>query len=290
MNIGDYWEYRDEDFPTPTLHYYVKAKRDTVMSNGHTYRVFNEVEFRFPADSNRYNYYYRVDDSLRVYEYTSLIGERPAREYLRYRLPANDRSIWPVCFDRIPGPQQEYLGILSTQQDSFPHLQLDTLSKLFTSATIDPNSGDTLWNSGFAYGYTKDWLAKGLGLARIQGEAGPLVFLVGAIINGRRYGTITNVDENGRGASRPIDFYLHQNFPNPFNPITSIRYDIPFTSKVSIKVYNMLGEEVATLIDALHNAGSYSVQFNAGIFASGVYFYRMRSNQTVLTNRMVLIK
>lgn len=68
-HIGDYWEYMDDDFPTPTLHYYEKVKRDTLMPNGRTYRVFNLVQFRFPADSNRYNYYYRVDDSLRVYRF-----------------------------------------------------------------------------------------------------------------------------------------------------------------------------------------------------------------------------
>lgn len=289
MHIGDYWEYMDDDFPTPTLHYYVKVKRDTLMPNGRTYRVFNEVEFRFPADSNRYNYYYRVDDSLRVYRFLA-DPSCSQSEYQLYALQPPDRSLWAICLDWIPGSQQEYIGLYSTQEDYFPHLQLDTLSKYYMSATIDSVTGDTLWNSGFIYGYTKDWLAKGLGLARGQGEAGSVIYLIGAIINGRRYGTITSIDESGWGQNPPTQLRLHQNFPNPFNPVTRIRYEVPYASDVNIKVYNILGQEIATLAYGLHSAGSYAVTFNASSLASGVYVYRLQTSNRILTNKMVLTK
>jgi hypothetical protein len=289
MHIGDYWEYMDEDFPTPTFHQYVRVKRDTLMPNGQLYQVFNEVEFRFPGDSNRYNYYYRIDDSLKVYRFLA-DPSCSQSEYQIYALEPIDRSLWTICLDWIPGSQIEYIGLYSTQEDYFPHLQLNTLSKLFMSATIDSATGDTLWNSGFIYGYTKNWLAKGLGLARTQGEAGPVVYLIGAIINGRRYGTITSIDEFGLGQNMPSYFRLGQNFPNPFNPSTQIRFEVPHTSNVTIKVYNMLGQEIATLVNRLHNPGSYTVTFNASTLAAGVYVYRLQANKANLINKMLLIK
>jgi len=71
------------------------------------------------------------------------------------------------------------------------------------------------------------------------------------------------------------NFYLSQNFPNPFNPSTSISYTIPFDSRVVIKIYNALGQEVALLKDENITAGNYEVKFNAASLPSGIYFYRM---------------
>jgi hypothetical protein len=76
-------------------------------------------------------------------------------------------------------------------------------------------------------------------------------------------------------ADKPVAYALAQNFPNPFNPSTVIQYSLPSAGHVSLKVYNTLGQEVATLIDAERRAGYQSVQFNASNYASGVYFYRI---------------
>ena len=289
MHVGDYWEYMDEDFPTPTLHYYAKVKRDTLMPNGRTYRVFNEVEFQFPADSNRYNYYYRVDDSLRVYRYLA-DPSCSQSEYQLYALQPSDRSLWAICLDWIPGSQQEYIGLYSTQEDYFPHLQLDTLSKCYMSATIDSVTKDTLWNSGFIYGYGKNWLAKGLGLARTQGEAGPVIYLVGAIINGRRYGTIASIGESRWGQNTPTRLRLHQNFPNPFNPTTTITFSVPTKTIVSLKIYNVLGEEVATLVRGEHPEGIYPIVWDASQYPGGVYFYRLISGTFSETRKLLLLR
>ncbi len=85
-------------------------------------------------------------------------------------------------------------------------------------------------------------------------------------------------------------FKLNQNYPNPFNPTTIISYQIPSDSKVVLKVYNILGDEVATLVNGNKAAGSYSVQFNASNLASGVYFYQIKAGNFVDTKKLVLLK
>jgi len=86
------------------------------------------------------------------------------------------------------------------------------------------------------------------------------------------------------------DFLLSQNFPNPFNPSTTISYSIPKQSNVSLKVYDMLGREIAELVDAEKSAGSYKVNFDAGNLSSGIYFYTLKANEFSSTRKMLLIK
>jgi hypothetical protein len=93
----------------------------------------------------------------------------------------------------------------------------------------------------------------------------------------------------GTGAL-PKEFALLQNYPNPFNPTTVIRYDVPKSSDVSIKVFDVLGREVATLVDARLAAGKYSVEFNAARMASGAYFLRMSADNYLKIQRMMLLK
>ena len=88
----------------------------------------------------------------------------------------------------------------------------------------------------------------------------------------------------------PGEMMLYQNYPNPFNPSTTLRYDVPIATRVSLKVYDILGREVATLVDDVQQPGSKSVQFEAGRFASGVYFYRMAAGKFISTKKMVVMK
>ena len=85
-------------------------------------------------------------------------------------------------------------------------------------------------------------------------------------------------------------FNLSQNYPNPFNPTTIINYSIPKTSFVSLKVYNVLGKEVAVLINEVKPAGNYNAEFNSGKIASGIYFYRIIAGQFSSTRKMILLK
>ena len=83
---------------------------------------------------------------------------------------------------------------------------------------------------------------------------------------------------------------LFQNYPNPFNPVTTITYQIPEDGKVTLSIYDVIGREVQTLVNADQNAGRYSVQLNAGKLASGVYFYRLTSGNYTAVRKLLLAK
>ncbi|HEX2962881.1 MAG TPA: CHRD domain-containing protein [Ignavibacteriales bacterium] len=88
----------------------------------------------------------------------------------------------------------------------------------------------------------------------------------------------------------PESFDLAQNYPNPFNPTTTIRFSIPQAGPVSLNIFNMLGEKVATLVDGQLRAGRYEVSFDGSKVASGVYFYRISFQNSIVTRKMMLIK
>jgi hypothetical protein len=83
---------------------------------------------------------------------------------------------------------------------------------------------------------------------------------------------------------------LHQNFPNPFNPTTQIRFDLGESSDVQIEVFNVMGQRVAMLFSGYQSAGSHSVAFDATSLASGVYMYRLTTPNAVITKSMMLVK
>ena len=88
----------------------------------------------------------------------------------------------------------------------------------------------------------------------------------------------------------PLNFQLHQNYPNPFNPNTEISYQLPVNSVVSLKVFDVLGREVATLVNGSQAAGQHSVNFDASGLSSGVYIYQLQTADFVNTKRMLLVK
>lgn len=88
----------------------------------------------------------------------------------------------------------------------------------------------------------------------------------------------------------PVNFSLSQNYPNPFNPVTKINFALPKSGMVTLKVYDVLGKEVATLVNEIKNAGTYSVDFNASTFSSGIYFYKIETNGFSSVKKMMLIK
>ncbi|MDP2302408.1 MAG: glycoside hydrolase family 3 N-terminal domain-containing protein [Ignavibacteria bacterium] len=104
-----------------------------------------------------------------------------------------------------------------------------------------------------------------------------------------KYGLISDADEYAE-TQKPENFVLFQNHPNPFNPKTVISYQLPTFSNVVLKVYDILGNEVATLINEYKSPGKYEVQFDAAGLTSGIYFYRLSANQFSSIKKFVLLK
>tara|TARA_R110000868_G_scaffold396971_4_gene669473 strand:- start:231 stop:3452 length:3222 start_codon:yes stop_codon:yes gene_type:complete len=102
--------------------------------------------------------------------------------------------------------------------------------------------------------------------------------------------TLSTNNEEESKSEIPENTVLHQNYPNPFNPSTVISYQLSEHSLVSLKVYDLLGREVATLVDERVNAGKHQVTLDASEFSSGIYFYRLTTNNISFTKRMILMK
>lgn len=104
-----------------------------------------------------------------------------------------------------------------------------------------------------------------------------------------RISIVTSVKEIVNNAI-PSQFELYQNYPNPFNPSTTIKYSLPEGGNVRLTIYNMLGQEVATLINGFKSAGTYSVTWNASNLASGIYFYNLQTGSNLISKKMLLMK
>ena len=88
----------------------------------------------------------------------------------------------------------------------------------------------------------------------------------------------------------PTEFRLEQNYPNPFNPSTTIQFAIPKTSNVKVQIFDVLGRRVAPLTDTEYQPGTYKVTFEAGDLASGIYIYRIQTQEFVQTRELMLLK
>jgi len=114
-------------------------------------------------------------------------------------------------------------------------------------------------------------------------EGIPIYFPVKVVV--KRIMTNVNTD-----IDKQENFQLQQNYPNPFNPSTKINYQIGKESLVQLKVYDVLGNKVARLVDEYKTSGSYEVEFNASKFSSGIYFYKLQAGGFVETKKMILLR
>jgi hypothetical protein len=94
----------------------------------------------------------------------------------------------------------------------------------------------------------------------------------------------------GLNRAIPREYALHQNYPNPFNPMTVIRYQLPEKSHVTLKVYDLLGSEVATLVNGVEGPGDKSIVFDASNLSSGMYFYRLQAGSYMETRKLILLR
>ncbi len=254
-------------------------------------------------------------------------GYRPAKAFSKLSTLSHDFLAGDFVYDYLKIRRMEYnlFGLVSgaramvsgysdivvdsskTRPEDFYHLHF--LEAIFAAAgateiytaesTFDPTSPQGFLNGkpiGVEYlGTDYKIVVVGFPLYYMKGEqAKALVREV--LLN--KFSVATHVkDVTTEVSSR---FALYQNYPNPFNPLTTIRYELPKKSHVILKIFNLLGQEVVTLVDEEKAAGTYEVRWDAGGFATGMYFYRLqarsphgrhgRSGEFVETKKVVLIR
>ncbi|TSC52578.1 MAG: fibronectin type III domain-containing protein [Parcubacteria group bacterium LiPW_41] len=98
---------------------------------------------------------------------------------------------------------------------------------------------------------------------------------------------VTDVSDNSK---LPTKYSLSQNYPNPFNPTTTIAFTVPMSTRIELSVFDMLGREIAVLVNEEKPAGEYSVKFDASTYASGIYFYKLKTDNNLITKKMLLLK
>ncbi|MDZ7304383.1 MAG: ammonia-forming cytochrome c nitrite reductase subunit c552 [candidate division KSB1 bacterium] len=159
-----------------------------------------------------------------------------------------------------------------------------------------------LWNNGVWYVEIQRALNTGnaddaalalnsiatFGVALMDNAGGDEHWTQGSVLNKVGVGITVEVKETP--TATPVDYALFQNYPNPFNPTTTIHYSLKTTGRVSLKVYDTIGREVATLVDRVQGAGQHAVMFDSRNLSSGVYFYRLSVNGFVSSKKLIVMK
>jgi hypothetical protein len=202
-----------------------------------------------------------------------------------------------LCLLEIQGEIGEEVIVPVLMEESGQLLGLDIEFRYDQSAIIlesiqQAQSNDLVAGNLQNTGYAHIAVVNREGMGNEQGELVKLVFK----INKKSKHNLTIINSEGVKAGSnlsntiPAEYALYQNYPNPFNPSTTIKFDLPEAAHVVMKIYSLLGEEVAILINEEKQAGRYTLNFNASGLASGVYIYRLKANDFVNSKKTILLK
>ena len=270
-SVGNIWEYYTFTYEE-TLGAIARAEiiRDSVGNDG----------FIYLFKGSMFDPVWGVDTSSAIVYYTPL---RMNWQY--YLLEADSGDTWWVDYEDASsgGP-----GIKALVKNKYPSVIFGKTTVIMEIEYYQLSWGDTVINERSFHKNTET-LALGFGLIKNWYEE-PSQFnkiLRGCVIDGDTFGIITDIKED---IQLPGDFYLSQNYPNPFNPSTNIKYAISSGQNVNLVVYDILGNEVAVLVNKEMPAGEYEVHFNADNLPSGIYFYRITAGSFFNTRKMLLIK
>jgi hypothetical protein len=259
LSIGNKWEYWDA-YPPPQMYAWTTTVvGDTLMPNARQYRILR-------ADMGWGQEYQRISGQI-VYAYRPFYSSEH------------------ILFDFSRGVGDTVCIVPGTWDSILTTVAFDYRTNVFGRVLRVKGFYERAFKSSM---YVIRTVADSIGLLRLTYEPGEGGQAVGAIIKGVQYGHITDVKPYALGLpSQPV---LRQNFPNPFNPSTTLQYSLPRTSHVTLKVLDVLGEEIQTLINEQREAGDHSVNWTPTHIGTGVYFYTLMAGGIVETKRMVFIK
>ena len=251
LKLNFEWKYYNEYFPQS------EKIIDTVRINGRLYYNLSPYENGggyLLAGNNDQVFIYNTKDSSEylLYDFTASVGES-------WELPDDYDCSFGIKITLV-GKSDTVITPAGTYYNCY-HF------------SHQPNCADA--------GTMESWFAKGIGKVKFEEES----------ISGiRRFvlsDLITFVDNN---AQKDFSYRLFQNYPNPFNPSTNIDFSVSASGKVTIKVFDILGKEIKTLLDEYKESGRYHITFDGTNLPSGIYFYKITANNFSSTKKMVLIK
>jgi len=290
LHLGDEWQYYFgyyDGAPGYTRNYRV-VNVDTLMPNGKLYFQLNDTRL------NSLHILYRVDSLYRIWESYGSPNPDTCLGFISeqnfYRLNEPDSAVWQVCYNKGPlsGPPYlfRYDGI------SFISDFGATRQLMFFEAGGNIVQGD----STFQFFGASCSLMQNFGIYYEGNGERSFMQLIGAIIKGVKYGSLDKVEPQTQAI--PIGFQLFQNYPNPFNSSTEIRFLIPLslgTKKISLRVFNVLGQEIKSLFNGILTPGVNTVSWDGkneeAIEAnSGVYFISLEAPNYRNTIKALMIK
>jgi len=168
----------------------------------------------------------------------------------------------------------------------------DTLNnRCFLWVSPNPNGSEPDTNTADARGFWRMDSGFNRVVVHFGGEGVGMSMAVDEIRIGTAWSEVSSpVTSVPLSELRPINFDLSQNYPNPFNPTTNINYSVKNSGYITLKVYNILGQPVATLFEGIREAGTYKATFDASRLPSGVYFTRLQAGDVSITKKMLLLK
>ncbi len=265
-SVGNIWEY-DMQYGEIAR---IEIIRDSVGKDGFVYLFYGSI----------------FDPSWSIDTASSVVYFLPTRSNKQYyKLTADSGDTWMVAYEDSSGGSQ---GIRALVKNKYPSIVFGKPTVILEIEYYELNWGDTVINE-FSWKINTETLASGFGLILNWYEEPSLLnkVLRGCVIDGDTFGIITTVKED---IKLPGEFYLSQNYPNPFNPSTNIKYAIGSRQYVSLVVYDVLGNEVAVLVNEEKSAGEYEITFNGSGLASGIYVYRIKTNDKIISKKMILLK
>lgn len=258
LNVGDKWRY----WEYPTYFRIVENLENTVLSNNKMYYHFSSgAHYRQEGDSV-FIFDFSLNDEYLIFDFSAEVGDT----ITNIQYPYSD-TLRVILTNKYVG---EYWG-----------RHLDTWTFFIDEiGFIDDEAAFSVADSLGIVEIWSTWVDE-----RISG----------AVIDGVTYGNITDVKNE---YELPKKYSLEQNYPNPFNPVTTIKYSIPRQANVGasrdlpvqLKIYDVLGNEIATLANDQKSPGIYEVTFDGSDFSSGVYFYSFRTSNFTKTKKFVLMK
>ena len=270
LHVGDYWQYEVTrklfgNTLDSTWIGYKEVITDTLMPNGNRYYLVREEKLPF---HNRG--YIRVDStSANIYEYVWGDYEELAIDSLLAQKGDTLRKYNDPCY-------------ICTE---------DTIKRYFDMDVEKTRRVEQYCISTTSY---DGWeLAKGLGeVMRYYDDIHVFLIryecnLIYAKINGQEFGTRSNIEEM---MQLPDQFLLMQNHPNPFNTVTTISYYLPLNRYIELSVFDLRGKEVAVLVNQEQSSGKYQMHFDATELNSGIYTYRLLSNEISISKKMLLLR